>query len=84
MAARAFLLVDVADCAVRGQGSIASDDGATFNGIDTARAYKTSIEDISGRAMMIDMKWVNRVMALLCAANFVISSARTVLLFTAQ
>lgn len=34
--------------------------------------------------MMIDMKWVHRVMALLCAANFVVSSARTVLLFTAQ
>jgi len=34
--------------------------------------------------MMMDMKWINRVMAVLCAANFVISSARTVLLFTTQ
>jgi len=34
--------------------------------------------------MMIDMKWINRIMAFLCAANFVVSSARTVMLFTVQ
>jgi hypothetical protein len=34
--------------------------------------------------MMMDMKWINAVMAFLCASNFVVSSIRTVLLFTAQ
>ena len=39
---------------------------------------------MSGSAIMVDMKWINRIMAFLCAANFIVSSARTVLLFTAQ
>lgn len=34
--------------------------------------------------MMMDMKWIDAVMAFLCASNFVVSSIRTVLLFTAQ
>lgn len=34
--------------------------------------------------MMTDMKWIDAVMAFLCASNFVVSSIRTVLLFTAQ
>lgn len=38
----------------------------------------------SDAAMMIGTKWIDRVMALLCAANFVVSSVPTVLLFTAQ
>ena len=37
---------------------------------------------IGSRLMDIDLRWVNRVMAFLAAANFVISAMRTVLLFT--
>jgi hypothetical protein len=32
--------------------------------------------------MLQDVKWLNAVMAFLCASNFVVSSIRTVLLFS--
>jgi hypothetical protein len=33
-------------------------------------------------AMNIDLRWVNHVMAFLCAANFVVSALHTVLLLS--
>jgi len=33
-------------------------------------------------AMNIDLRWVNQVMAFLCAANFVVSALHTVLLLS--
>jgi hypothetical protein len=34
--------------------------------------------------MLPDIGWINAVMALLCASNFVVSSIRTVLIVTGQ
>ncbi len=60
---------------------------ARINLSDTACWHDGEIADKGPpdrTVMMMDMKWVNAVMAFLCASNFVVSSIRTVLLFTEQ
>ncbi len=43
---------------------------------------RSRVSGVETAAMNIDLRWVNQVMAFLCAANFVVSALHTVLLLS--